>query len=204
MSTKRDSKPAPVKGATRTDLFLTKTPRDTPRGRLHHLAAVGLRTAQEAFSTIGVIDQKALEKLRRFSQRGIAKLLGDGSFGAQVIKQLCHNLDLAAAMLSVLGSVDIVAVCDGLTITLVQLEVAENTIGRLKKENDTLSKELRLERDHNSQLRTMLAEEQVRVAAALRDVPEENWNEITRNSSLSETEVRLLSEPVPDDPDPFG
>lgn len=169
------------KGGTRTDLRLTRAPADTPRGRLHLAAMTGARAGRRAASLVP--DDAA--RLRDLARRGVEHLRLDPSRGARLVVHVCHGLDRALAALAPLSEVDVPAICEELTGTLVQLEAREDQIARL-------TKELAFERSLNEQLRASLAAEQVRSAAALQDIPSDRFDEPTRNSNLSLEDMAAL------------
>ncbi len=201
-----------VKGSTRTDLRLTRAPANTPRGRLHRLAALGVRLSEEA-KQIANLTQEDMARLRQLGKRGIKKLWGRGDRGSRMITHLCDGLDRATGALALLDAADVKAISDGLTITLVQLEVAESTIGDLKRKLDEANRDLAMERGLNNNLRKSLAAEQVRMAAldyypepwetraaaVDGDVEPGRWEEPTRNSSMTEDQMRTLTKGSDDD-----
>ncbi len=130
-----------MSGHTRVDMRLTRHPANTPRARLHRLAAWGARCGHQ------------------------------------------------------LGALRFARVCEALTDTLVRLEALEVAYEQLQADNRTLRQDLAFERSHNEQLRSSLAAEQVRAAAALLEVPHERWEEPTRNRSLTADEKVIIDDP---------
>jgi hypothetical protein len=195
MSNERDSDPfaaAAAKGSTRTDLRLTRAPADTPRGRLHALAARGYRAAREARAA-KKLDQDDMSKLRAFARRGVDKLRRDESRGARLVVYLCRGLDAAIGPLTLLDASDVVAVCEGLSLTLTELEVSENTIRKLKADLNNANQDVQLERSCSRQLRAQLAEMQN--AVARREASDERWNETTRKSEVTAEVRSILDDP---------
>jgi len=94
-----------------------------------------------------------------------------------------------------LGAKRFAAVCEALTATLVQLEAAEGRIAELQRRNKELQRAVAFERQHNELLRTSLAAEQVRTAAAIADIPPERWEEPTRSRTLTDEERRVVDDP---------
>lgn len=184
--------PFMAKGSTRTDLRLTRSPANTPRSRLHNLAALGVRVGQEA-KRITKLSREDMDRLRAIGRRGVELLKHDSSLRARLIVHICYGLDRVIASLTLLDSVDIVHICEGLSMSLIQLEVAENSLKEQTQELVQMQRDLKIERGFNAQLRASLAAEQVRAAAAIRDIPEERWDEPTRNSGLTDAQMRALS-----------
>lgn len=196
MSNERDPDPfaaAAAKGSTRTDLRLTRAPADTPRGRLHALAARGYRAAREARAAKR-IDQDGMTRLRRLARRGISVLGRDESRGARLVAHLCHGVDATIGLLMMLDNVDVVELCEGLSLTLAELEVSENTIRKLKADLNNANQDVQLERSCSRQLRAQLAEMQN--AVARREASEERWNdEATRKSEVPAEVKSILEDP---------
>lgn len=187
------------KGATKTDLRLTRQPADTPRGRLHRLAAVGVRAEQAARRTLE-LDKGDVVMLRALARRAykIARGAAVGSVGALVVEHLCWGLDQALEFLAATADVDVAALCDGLTRSLVQLEVAEGTIRDLQKELDGAEEDLRSARADVRQLRTLLAsanDQAARKEAAEKEAVGDDWREATRRRELTEFEKRVIGDP---------
>lgn len=184
----------PANGSTHTDLRLTRAPADTPRGKLHRAVAVAARRAREV--NRAVARNPDLTALRELAQRGVDRLSGDESRGARLIVRVCLGLDQALSALIPLVEIDAEKLCDELTGALVQLEAAENQVARLKDEVAVLTQGLAFERYHNQQLRSSLAAEQVRTAAAIADIPPERFDEPTRNRRLTLDEIEAISVPA--------
>jgi hypothetical protein len=207
MSKERDNQPKPplAKGSTRTNFLMTKAPANSPRGKLHRLASTAVRVGHEMKKTVK-LDRDDMTKLRKFAQRGVDVLRLDNSRGARLIVRVCYGLDLALGALLLIDGVDVAELGDNLTVTLIKLEVAEGEMEKLQSELDTTKRELVFERKHNEVLRRELAEHQVRAAGSVRaaDLPAENWEEPTRNSTLTDDDVHTLSDPNAfPDPDAF-
>lgn len=177
--------------STRTDLRLTRAPADTPRGRLHRLAARGVQASQEAKRVFG-LSRDEVAGLRRLARRAHEAVHLDCSRGARLITHLAYGLDQALGALALLDPSAVGDVCDGVIVTLVQLEVAEAAIRGLRGELDEASRDLKFERDHVEQMRALLADAQARAAALLQDVPQERWSEETRKREVSLVERRTI------------
>lgn len=169
------------KGHTLTDLRLTRAPADTPRGRLHHAAMAGARAARRAAS----LAPDDADRLQDLARRGVEKLRLDPSPGARLVVHVCYGLDRALAALAPLSSVDVPALCEELTGTLVQLEAREEQIAALQRKIDHLEQEATAARERNEQLQASLA-------AALQDVHADRFDEPTRNSDLTLEDIAAL------------
>jgi hypothetical protein len=179
---------APAKGHTKTDLRLTRAPADTPRGRLHHAAMAGARAVRRA----AALTPGDADRLHALARRGVEHLRLDPSRGARLVVHVCHGLDRALAALAPLSEIDVAALCEELTVILVQLEAREEQIAVLLQKNRDLKQEAAFERAHNEQLRASLAAEQIRTAAALQDIPHDRFDEPTRNSNLTMEDLAAL------------
>lgn len=183
-----------MSGNTRIDMRLTRHPADTPRARLHRAASLGAQMAREVarMSLAGTAEAASLQRMARRCLRALGR---DRSAGARFVVRLCGALDRSLSALAMVSDPGYAGLCDALTKTLVELEAAESTIDDLRAELRDARKMLALERSHNEQLRASLAAEQVRAAAALRDIPRERWEEPTRSRTLTAGERVVIDDP---------
>jgi hypothetical protein len=96
--------------------------------------------------------------------------------------------------LAALVALDVPRLCDNLCLTLSQLDSAEESVARLQEEAASLRRNLVFERGQAAQLRALLADAQVRAAAAL-DLPPERFDEPTRDRKLTEDDRRVIDDP---------
>lgn len=190
---RRDQLEAPSR-ATMTDLRLTRHPVDTPRGRLHRLATVSIRAVDEVRRASG-LSKSDLDMLRSVAHRAYDAVLrsGDDSAGAHVVHHLCWGLDRAIEALALVAGIDVVSLCEGLTKTLVQLEVAENTIREQQTKLEEARQDTRYALADVTQLRTLLAA--AHDQAARKEAAENVWNEPTRRQELSGREKQVIDDP---------
>lgn len=185
------------KGATKTDLRLTKHPADTPRGRLHRLAAVTIRAVDEVRQHAGISMDDMLW-LRDLARRGLELVPPydeNGSpttVGQQLVREFCHGLDSTIFALILLDADAVAKLCEGLTLTLVQLEVAENTIRDLQEKLDASRRDTKFARGDVEQLRTLLAA--AHTAAAKKEA-DEFRDEPTRRQELPPEHKRVINDP---------
>jgi len=184
------------KGATKTDLRLTRHPADTPRGRLHKLAVTSIRAVDELRRSVK-LDKNDLVMLRTIALRAYKAVShsGDVSAGASVIHHLCWGLDRALEVLA--ADIDVVGLCEGLMLTLVQLEVAENTVHDLQVELEKAKQDTRYALGDVSQLRTLLAKLQVEEARRMAAEHEADGfgPEETRRRELTDDEKMTIDDP---------
>lgn len=176
-----------IKGHTRTDLRLTRAPADTPRGRLHQAAMIGARATRRAAT---LIPNDAAE-LQDLAQRGMKLLQHDTSRPTRLIVRVCQGLDQALTALAPLSEVDVPALCEELTGTLVQLEAREEQIAGLLRKMRDLEQEVAIKGALNEQLRASLAAEQLR-NEQLSNLLQDRFDEPTRNSNLTLEDMAAL------------
>lgn len=166
--------------ATMTDLRLTRSPADTPRGRLHRLAVTGARAVDELRGLAG-FDKEVKLHLRDLARRGIELNGSPRTPGQRLLAALCVGVDLAiySVMLLDLDMVD--ALCVGLTTSLVQLEAAENKMHDMAVDLEKARLDVRSARSDVTQLRTLLAQAQIDLARV--EVATSEWDEKTRSST---------------------
>lgn len=186
-------------GTTRMDLRLTRAPADSRRARLHRAAAIGTRVWRGACHAVGSMDVEAMTRLQALSRRGLDVLRGHPRLGesepARLLQHVCWGLDRALSALIPLMDPGFATLCEELTQTLVELELAEERVQKLRRELELARQAAAFERSHNEQLRASLAAEQVRSAAALQEVPAERWEEATRTRDLTDEEKRVIDDP---------
>lgn len=184
------------KGATQTDLRLTRHPADTPRGRLHRLAATSVRAADEV-KREAKLSKADMAKLRALARRGLALIGKPRTRGERVAAELCSGIDRAIFALTLLDVDAVIALCEGLTITLVQLEAAEHLIQDLETKLQRASREARVAHGDVNQLRTLLAKlhDETARREAKENESSSEWNELTRRRHLTEDEKRTISDP---------
>jgi len=188
---------ATAKGSTRTDLRLTRAPADTPRGKLHQLAARCFRAGHEA-KRLAKLDLDDVAKLRDFAKRGLIELEKDQSRGARMILYLCRGLEAALGPLALLDVASVVEIAEGLTTTLVQLEVAETTIRELQSMLVSAERDAQFERGQSTQLRALLSQAQGVIARHEASQQEsEHWSADvrTRKHELTAEEKRVITDP---------
>lgn len=192
--TKPQRPSAIAKGSTRTDLRLTRAPADTPRAKLHKLAAGAYRAVHE-IGRAARLEPEAAEVARDIARRGLSLIADDGSRGARLVRRICDCLEDVASELVRWRKVPARELAEALTETLVQLEAAEVEVRDLRRELDDAHRGIAFERGHNEQLRRALATEQVRAAAALEGEPPERWEERpTRTVKMTRDEVKAITE----------
>ncbi|HEY8923828.1 MAG TPA: hypothetical protein VIU64_05555 [Polyangia bacterium] len=180
------------KGSTRVDLRLTKHPVDTPRGRLHRLAAVGVRAADEVRRS-AAIDKEDLLRLRGVARRGLAILGRPATRGEHLVAQFCSGLDRTIFALTLLDVDAVAAICEGLILTLIQLEAAENKLREVDLELEKAKKDVKSARGDVTQLRALLA--RFHAKAAKKEAEEEEFkDEATKRRELT-AEQKLLLDP---------
>jgi len=187
------------KGATKTDLRLTKHPADTPRGRLHRLAAATIRAVDEVRQHSGISRDDMLW-LRDLARRGLALVPPydeDGSpttVGQQLVREFCHGLDSTIFSLILLDVDAVAKLCEGLTLTLVQLEVAENTIRDLQAKLEASRQDTRSARSDVEQLRTLLAA--AHTSAAKKEAETDEFrDEPTRRQEVPPEQLSVIHDP---------
>jgi hypothetical protein len=116
-----------------------------------------------------------------------------GQFGAFVVQTLYEGLDRMLGALELFAQLDVASLCDELTRTLVLLEMGEERIAGLETELADAHRDLAMERGHGEQARASLAAAQVR-AAAKADAAE-RWDEPTRSRTMTDPELRVISDP---------
>jgi len=164
---------------TRTDLFATRVPAETPRGRLRRSAALVAQADQEA-RRITAVDRDDVRRLRVLARRGTELLRGDESRGGRLVARLCDGLDRMAAATHLYHQADVSALCSQLLTVLTLLDAADHEVKSLRGELDVAKYDAgQLARD-NDLLRGQLATEQARTANALQEVPAARWEEPTR------------------------
>lgn len=182
-------------GATQTDLRLTRHPANTPRAKLHRLAAVNVRAADELRRTVD-LSQKHVEWLREFARRCAEAVKAPRDRGEYILSLLCKGLEEMTLVLTRVDLAAVTALCEGLTLTLVQLEAAENSMLELKAELARSQQDTRYARGDVTQLRTLLAA--AHAEAAKKEAAEqekENWGEPTARRELTELEKQVIDDP---------
>ena len=193
--------PTHIPRETQVDMRLTRAPADTPRGRLHRAASIGARAGREAARLLASIPPQAanmrtLAKLgaERAAQMLVARRGPDGGqFGAYVVHTLYDGLDRMLGVLELFAQLDVTSLCDELTRTLVLLEVGEDRIAGLEAELADAQRDLAVERGLGEQARASLAAAQVR--AMVRTEAAEQWDEPTRSRTMTDPELRVISDP---------
>jgi len=187
--------------STRTDFRLTRAPVDTPRGRLHRLAALVNRGARQAVRLARQLEPAELGKMRAVAQQAARQaaqhLSGTrhAQFATFLYQRLYDGLDQALGALELYLQLEVPSICEELTKTLVLLEAAETRSAELEIMLGSATRDLAFERGQNQQLRTSLAAQQVRLAVTEQDIPSETFEEPTRNRELTDHERRVISDP---------
>jgi hypothetical protein len=184
------------KGATKTDLRLTRQPADTPRGRLHRLASASTRAVAEVKRMVK-IDKEAMTDLRELARRGLLLLDQPNRRGQRLIWRLCNGLDRAIFVLMMVDVDTVDKLSEGLTLTLMQLEAAENANRDMAAKLKAAEQDARTARADVAQLRTLLA--QAHADAAKREAAEGersgSWNQPTRQTKLTAEQKRAIDDP---------
>lgn len=165
--------------STMTDLRLTKMPADTPRGRLHRLAVLGARAADE-LRQLSQFDNDAKLRLRDIARRGLSRIGKPRTRGERMIAVLCNGLDLSIYSLLTLDLDTVAAMSVGLTMTLVQLEAAENKMHEMAVDLEKAGRDLKSARNDVTQLRALLAK--ANNDQARKEAEAVEWDEKTRSS----------------------
>lgn len=179
------------KGATQVDLRLTKHPVDTPRGRLHRLAATSIR-AVDAIRRNVSLTSNDMARLRRFAHRGLEVVGEPRTHGGRVVAILCGGLDQVIFALTLVDVDTVAKLCEGLQLALIQLEAAENKIHELEGDLKRAQDDVRSARGDVNQLRTLLAKFHVKAAKKEAD---EFKDEKTCRRDITAEQKALLDDP---------
>lgn len=158
-----------------------RPPADTVRTRLARVAAAGLSDA------LADIPERA--ELHLLARRGAALLARDLSRGGRLVARLCRGLDRALSAVAAIAALDLRAVGADLLVLSDSLAQAEDRVGRLEREVDTLRRNLAYERQQCDQLRALLA-----VARGRTPTPEE-FEEPTKSRPLTREEKCVVDDP---------
>jgi len=184
------------KGATQVDLRLTKHPVDTPRGRLHRMAATSIRAIDTIRRSVE-LDRDGLDKLRQFARRGLDVVGNPTTYGERTIAMLCGGLDQVIFVLTVMDVDTVAKLCEGLQLTLIQLEAAENKVRELENDLEIARRDVKSARGDVQQLRTLLAKLHARTAKKEAAEHEANQfkDEKTCRRDITAEQKALLDDP---------
>jgi hypothetical protein len=182
---------------TLTDMRLTRAPAETKRGQLHKLAARTFRAAREA-KRLTKLDHAGVVELQVLARRGIDLLknvheTSTEARGARLVARLCRDIDAAIDPITLIDVADVIALSEGLSLTLVELELAENANRKLAAELAGAKQDLEFERGNGALLRDQLA--QAMSTVAQRELADERWSEPTRRSEITIEQKLILEDP---------
>lgn len=181
------------KGVTRTDLRLTRHPVDTPRARLHRLAATSLRAAGEVKSA-AELDKDDMAELRELARRGLELLGNPTTRGEELVARFCSGLDRAIFAIMLLDVDSVVKLSEGLVLTLLQLEAAETKVRDLESCLRNADRDVENARGNVTQLRTLLAK--FHTEAAKKEASEFEGL-ATNRRELTDDEKRVIDPDAP-------